>query len=142
MAPAARSAVHVRLGWLLVFALFFNAVLFAAKAGADAGRMQAAAAAQEFAEAGALCAHSVAQDDAGGADRHDSGEPCCDHCLACQWDASALGIAPEPAAFVRHDPFRVFVLAPPRSEVIGQPAFKRGPPPRAPPHLLETAQAA
>lgn len=137
--------MRVRLGWLLIFALFFNAVLFAAKSGADAAQMQAAMAAQDLAEAGALCSHDTADEGAGGgaggSDNHAS-QPCCDQCLECQWDAGAFGMAPVPATVVANEPFRIFVLAIPRAAVIGQPAFKRGPPPRAPPHLLETAQAA
>ncbi|MFG1346239.1 DUF2946 family protein [Xanthobacter autotrophicus DSM 431] len=140
-ANARAAAARVLLSWAVLLAFLLNVPLLGARAGVDAGRLQAAAQMQALADAGVLCTHDAAQGGEQGG-KGESGHPCCNDCLACQWAADLTGPLPRPEPAAAMPRIRALVLAVPRTEVIGAAAFKRGPPPRAPPHLMEAAQAA
>lgn len=134
----APGAVMRLLRWAFILALVLNVPVLGARTGLDTGRMRVAAELLNLAEAGVLCAHDPAQDD-GPADKSAGHPACCDGCLSCQSDANLFGPARQaPAGTMRA--FRSLAPVVPRAEAIGAAAFKRGPPPRAPPLLLEAAQ--
>lgn len=87
-------------------------------------------------DAGVLCAH----DDGPRQGQGDPQHGCCDDGVACPCGDGILGLVPTALPTWHRYGFRAPREAVPASHLVAALPFKRGPPPRAPPHLMDTAQ--
>lgn len=136
---AMRLPVVLRL--LFVVLLLANGVAAFVQAGNAAGLRWNAVQVEGLVAAGLLCEHESGQAGPSAPDQSPA-HPCCADCIACPCADGMLAPPPVPVALGAVDGFHMVRADLPAAQLTAQLPFKRGPPPRAPPHLVTAIKAA
>ncbi len=148
-AGRARSALRlpvvlrlpVALRLLFVVLILVNGVASFVQAGNAAGLRWNAVQVEGLVAAGLLCEHESGQAGSSAPDQSPA-HPCCADCIACPCADGMLAPPPTPVALGAVGRFHMVRADLPAAQLATQFPFKRGPPPRAPPHLVTAVKAA
>lgn len=139
LAVVPRLPVILRL--LFAMLLLVNGIAAFVQAGNAAGLRWNAVQVEGLVAAGVLCEHESGQAGPSAPDQSPS-HPCCADCIACPCADGMLAPPPVAVALGAAAGFHLARADLPAAQLAIQLPFKRGPPPRAPPFLVNAITAA
>lgn len=140
-AAAWAGRAHAGLRLLFAVLILVTGVAAFVQAGNAASLKWHAAEVEGLVTAGVLCAHAHGPSVPSAPDRSPS-HPCCPDGMACPCADGMLAPPPAPAALGAPCGFHMVGADLPAAQLAPLLPFKRGPPPRAPPRLVNASAAA